>query len=183
MKELHPWNLADEKKVFDCPFLGLYERRFIHPVDHREGLFYILDSKDWVQIIAVTPEKNIVLVKQFRFGIEQVTLETPGGIIDLNEDPIHAAVRELSEETGYAGENPRYLTSIYPNPALQNNRLHIVLIDQCRKVGAQHLDPNEEITCEETSLQDCLNKISSGEINHGIAILALLTYAHYCHEF
>lgn len=171
-----PWTLIVKKPIFNCPIFQVLEKKYVHPLDHRSGNFYVMDLADWVQVIALTPNNKLILVQQFRFGTEMLSLETPGGLIDKGEDPLAAGLRELHEETGYISENARLLTLIYPNPAIQNNRLHIIVAENCQKIDGQQLDPNEEITCSMASLAECLNKIRSGEINHAIAIATLLIY-------
>jgi 8-oxo-dGTP pyrophosphatase MutT (NUDIX family) len=171
-----PWTLIVKKSAFNCPIFQVFEKKYAHPIDYRSGNFYVMDLADWVQVIALTADNKLILVRQFRFGTEMLSLETPGGLIDKGEDPLAAGLRELREETGYISENARLLTSIYPNPAIQNNRLHIIVAENCQKIDGQRLDPNEEITCSTASLPECLNKIRSGEINHAIAIATLLIY-------
>ncbi|MDR0417976.1 MAG: NUDIX hydrolase [Puniceicoccales bacterium] len=170
------WILTHQKSVFSCPIFQLFEKQYIHPIDHRFGDFYTMDIADWVQVIAFNTEKKLILVQQFRFGIETISLETPGGLIEKNEDPIAAGLRELREETGYVPENARLLTTFYPNPAIQTNRLYIVIAENCQKINDQHLDPNEEITCHMVTFLECLEKVKSGKINHAIVIATLLIY-------
>ncbi|MDR1366790.1 MAG: NUDIX hydrolase [Puniceicoccales bacterium] len=170
------WILTNQKSVFSCPIFQLLKKKYIHPTDRRSGDFYAMDIADWVQVVAFTTENKLILVQQFRFGIEIISLETPGGLIEKNEDPIAAGLRELREETGYVPENAYLLTTFYPNPAIQTNRLYIVIAENCQKIDDQHLDPNEEITCYTATFSECLEKIKSGKINHAIAIATLLTY-------
>jgi 8-oxo-dGTP pyrophosphatase MutT (NUDIX family) len=173
---LSPWTLIAKKSTFNCPIFQVFEKKYTHPLDHRSGDFYVIDLADWVQVIALTPDNKLILVRQFRFGTETFSLETPGGLIDKGEDPLAAGLRELREETGYISPNARLLTTIYPNPAVQNNRLHIIVAENCQKIDRQQLDPNEEITCSTAFFPECLNKMRSGEINHAITIATLLIY-------
>lgn len=84
----------------------------------------MIDSASWVNVVPVTTEGNVVLIRQFRHGIRDVVLEIPGGVIDGDEDPADAAARELREETSYVAENIRLLSRVLPNPAVQNNYLY-----------------------------------------------------------
>ena len=103
--------------------------QYRHPVRGTEKEFIVAHAPDWVNVVAVTPEGKIVLVRQFRFGSNALSLEVPGGVMEEGEDPIAAGVRELSEETGYGGGKARLLGSVHPNPAIQDNRCHFVLVE------------------------------------------------------
>ena len=87
-----------------------------------EGDFYVLDTNDWVNVIALTPDHEIVLVRQFRYGSKEQSLEPPGGVVERGEDPLVAGLRELQEETGYVGELPELLGVVRPNAAILSNR-------------------------------------------------------------
>ncbi|MDR3317707.1 MAG: NUDIX hydrolase [Puniceicoccales bacterium] len=170
------WQLNSEVKHFSCPIFNIYERKYKHPIDHRCGNFYILKTVDWVQVIALTLSGKLIMVEQFRFGTEMLSLETPGGLMEKGENAVVAGIRELKEETGYAGREGRCIGVMYPNPALQNNRLHIIMVEGCEKIEEQDLDENEEIRCLELNFEECLEKIKKGEIMHGLAIAALFSY-------
>jgi 8-oxo-dGTP pyrophosphatase MutT (NUDIX family) len=90
--------------------------------------------RDWVNIVALTPEGEVVLVRQFRFGIETLSLEVPGGVIEAGEDPVAAGLRELREETGYVGERGRLIASIHPNPAIHPNNPSNPAATTCNRV-------------------------------------------------
>ena len=96
------WDLQSEKLYANCRIFEVRERRFKRRSDGLEGDFYVLDTNDWVNVLAITPEQKIVLVRQFRFGSRENSLEPPGGVVEKGEDPIIAGIRELEEETGIA---------------------------------------------------------------------------------
>lgn len=114
------------------------------------------------------------MVRQYRFGVRQSGWELPGGVIDaVDGDPIVAGARELVEETGYIGDNPRHLGWVHPNPALQNNRSHFVLVENAHAKAGQSLDPNEELQVKLFPVADVMAMAFSGEITHSIALNAL----------
>jgi ADP-ribose pyrophosphatase YjhB (NUDIX family) len=116
------------------------------PRTGKEHDFYVLDSVNWVNVIAVTPDQQLVMVEQYRHGSNTVELEIPGGMMDAGEtDPVATAVRELREETGYAGENARLLGKIHSNPAILSNVTYTVLIENCRLQHGVEFDSGEDL--------------------------------------
>src|SRR5262245_39801555 len=97
-----------------------------HPVRGTEKDFIVMHAPDWVNVLALTRDGQLVLVRQFRFGIDAFSLEVPGGVMEAGEDPVEAGLRELREETGYTGARARLLGIVHPNPAIQSNRFHVV---------------------------------------------------------
>jgi len=138
--------------------------------------FVVLDGSDWVNIIAVTTKQMLVMVKQYRFGTSKFELEIPGGIIEKGESPIEAGLRELKEETGYTGTDPKYLGYVDPNPAFQTNKCHTILIQNCKKVDIQNLDPGEDIEVKIMSEQNVQNYIDKGTIRHSLVLSAFRLY-------
>jgi 8-oxo-dGTP pyrophosphatase MutT (NUDIX family) len=133
-----------------------------------------MTSPDWVNVIALTPADEAVLVEQFRHGTSTVDLEVPGGVMDgLDASPVATAVRELREETGYEGERARLLGTIAPNPAIQNNTCHTVLIENCVLKGAHHLDPGEDIATRLVAAAELPGLVARGEIRHALVAVAI----------
>ena len=132
-----------------------------------------LDTADWVNIVAVTPDGDCVLVRQHRFGIEEVTVEIPGGIIDPGEEPLAAGMRELREETGFGGGTWHPLGYVHPNPAIQTNKTWMFLAEGVMPVGAQEPDPHEDIQVELASVEEVGFLLRAGVISHALAVVAL----------
>jgi ADP-ribose pyrophosphatase len=147
----------------------------IHPHTGAVRQFSLIDCGDWVNVIALTDEGHVVLVRQFRFGTGRVCLEVPGGMIDPGEDPIAAAARELAEETGYGGGRWELLGKVSPNPALQNNTLYTVLARGVTLTQPATPDEGEVLAVETMPLAECQARLVAGEIEHALVVVA---FAH-----
>lgn len=134
----------------------------------------VLETPDWVNVVALTDEDELVLVKQFRFGTSRVTIEIPGGMVDRGESHEDAARRELREETGYEARAWRYLGAVEPNPAFHDNLCHHWLATGCRKVAAHlELDAGEDIVVCVEKLARVAERVRAGEIRHVLVQSAL----------
>ena len=133
----------------------------------------VLETNDWVNIIAITKDKKLVVVHQYRFGSGKVTTEIPAGLVDPGESSLETAKRELLEETGYTSDSWKYLGAIEPNPAFQNNKCHHWLALDVFPVNTQALDDGEDIYTEAISYEEVRARILSGAINHSLALSAL----------
>ena len=142
----------------------------------RQGIvhrFFVLESPDWVNVIPLTPEGNVIMIRQYRHGTEDVTLEIPGGMVDATDgDPSVSAARELREETGYDVEEIIHLGSAAPNPAFLNNRCHSYLALGVRPVHEVALDGAEDIAFEEVPLAAIPDLMRDGAITHSLTITA-----------
>lgn len=134
--------------------------------------FVVIDSPDWVNVVPVTDDGDVVLIRQFRHGIREVTLEIPGGMIDAGEEPAAAALRELAEETGYVSDRAELLGTVWPNPAIQNNSCHCFLARGCVPRGAPRPDPFERIELVVRPLADVPGLVRSGAIRHALVLNA-----------
>ena len=133
----------------------------------------VLETPDWVNVVALTPERRLVLVRQYRFGSGDLTIEIPGGMVDPGEDSGAAAARELREEAGYTAERWTHLGAVQPNPAFHDNLCHHWLAEDARRTGSQELDEGEDIQVLELELTDVVDRIRTGEIRHALVLTAL----------
>jgi ADP-ribose pyrophosphatase len=171
------WVRGSERVLASTRVLELRSVHFSHPGRGDGRDFVVAHAPDWVNVVAVTPDGRIVLVNQFRFGVNQLSLEIPGGVIEAGEDPLVVGVRELREETGYGGGRARILGSVYPNPAIQDNRCHYVLVEDAVPVGPMQWDPDEEIQVSTAPVDEVLGWARSGRIMHSLSVAALMVYA------
>lgn len=168
-----PWILEEEEEILATPVFSLHRRRRRSAQSPRKrGDFYVMDCPDWVNVIALTEDDEVVLVQQYRQGIDDVTLEIPGGMLDPGEDPLAAGRRELREETGYSAGEGAVIGTIDPNPALQSNRCHTVLFWGVRPDGFQSMDPHEEIAVRRVALDRVPGLIRDGRISHALVVAA-----------
>ena len=170
------WEKLSDTTVAQTRVLDLHRTRFRHPVRAVERDFVVIRPPDWVNVLALTPDGRLVLVKQFRFGIDEFSLEIPGGMIETGEDPVVAGVRELREETGFAGKSARLLGSVHPNPAIQSNRCFFVLVEQAVAASELEWDADEEIEITSQPVDEVLALARSGGITHGLVLDALFHF-------
>ena len=124
----------------------------------------IFEYPDWVDVIALTAERNVVLVDQYRHAVGQIRTEFPAGVVDAAETPLAAIKRELLEETGYASEQWHRLGSAPVNPALQTNRIHCFLALGAQKIAEQDLDEGEAIRAHELPLSELIERVEAGTL-------------------
>jgi len=174
---IQPWPKLSSQSRGKFTVFSVREDRKVSPRTGREHDFYVLDCVDWVNVIALTSDQQLVMVEQFRHGTETVELEIPGGVMDKQEtDPVATAVRELREETGYEGRDARLLGSIRPNPAIMSNTCHTVLIQDCRLIHPVEFDHGEDIATRLLPAEEAIQKVASGTIQHSLVVVGLFYF-------
>jgi 8-oxo-dGTP pyrophosphatase MutT (NUDIX family) len=177
---LELWDSVEKKELGDYYIFRLSQQRSRSPRNGREHNFYVLDTPDWVNVIPITPEGKVVLIRQYRVGVNQITLEIPGGMVDeADGDPTESARRELVEETGYVAEEIVKIGRVTSNPAFINNYTHTYLALNARLVGETNFDSAEYIEFELADIDDIPALIASGQINHALVIAAFYHYENY----
>jgi len=167
------WTVVDRS---DGPDLILFKARYDfcqHPRSGEVLRRIVLESVDWVNMVALTADGRSVMVRQYRFGVGYSTLETPGGMVDPGEEPLAAAQRELREETGYTGGTWHYLGAVEPNPAFHNHLCHHFLACDVEPTHDQALSGGEAIRVELMDEAGVRAAVQSGELRHALALSAL----------
>ena len=141
--------------------------------------FFVLESPNWMNVIPLTPEGNVVFIHQFRHGSESVMMEIPGGLVDPGEAPAETARRELLEETGYAADEIVLIGTVTPNPAFLDNTCYSYLALNARKVQEPALEASEDIVVEEVPLAEVAGMVRNGRITHSLVIAAFYHLERY----
>lgn len=174
------WTCVEEKTFLDFPYLQVVERqckKITAAHDEEPHRFYVIRARDWCNIIPITEEGKVVLVKQFRAGTMKNSYEFPGGVMESTDSNVQAtALREMTEETGYEplpSARCKILGSSYPNPALQDNQIHSLIVGPVKKTRPQSLDPTEDIEVFEVAVEDLLEMLRAGKFTHALMLTTL----------
>lgn len=177
MQRDRSWQVLSERELLDRRWLRVREQHVRLPNGHEMEEFYVLDSPDWAFVLPVTDDGNVVLVRQYRHGAKNVSLELPAGVIEPNEAGLDGAKRELLEETGYAAKTWYPLSARHPEPARHSSRAHFYVA-----TGAYLAEPP---TPEAGELLDLVivpqaelgERIDNGEIIHWVHVAGILLAA------
>jgi len=167
------WEVLSTESLQDCKVFRVSRTLVRSPLSGTAHPFYSIEAEHWVNVVPVTDDGQVVMVRQYRHGSREITLEIPGGIVDPGEDPAEAAARELVEETGYRAKGVRPLGSLNPNPALFGNRVHTFLAEGVERVGEVMNTALEETVVELVPAREVPERVRRGEIDHALVVAAL----------
>lgn len=171
---IRPWKQISSKLVGDFRIFKLRSDIKISPRTGKEHDFFVLDAVHWVNVVALTRDEKLVMVEQYRHGSNTVELEIPGGMMDPAEtDPVATAIRELREETGYAGEKARLLGRVHANPAILSNTCFTVLVENCRPQHEMSWDYGEDLITRLVPVSDIPKLVAEEKISHSLVVVAL----------
>lgn len=165
MSSIESWKTINSRLVFDNPWCRVRQDEVELPNGAIIDDYFVNVRPDIVLVLAVTQNREIVFVRQYRHGVGQILLELPGGSLDSQtENSLTAAARELEEETGYVAEQMVQLATLYDNPVKDTNKIYLMLAEPAHPSGRQQLDVTEDVEIVLIPVEDVLERISTGEI-------------------
>jgi 8-oxo-dGTP pyrophosphatase MutT (NUDIX family) len=174
---IREWPVISREQVGYFRLFSLTKKKVRSPRTGEIREVQTLQFPDWVLILALTPQEEVVMVRQYRHGTEQVCLELPGGLVDPADDTSESSARrELLEETGYQSNELILVGECYPQPAVLTNKCLFYLAPNAFRVQNQNLDAGEDIEILKIPLKEIPLKIKSAEIDHGMVLLAFFFF-------
>jgi ADP-ribose pyrophosphatase len=171
---IRPWQKISSKPLGQFRIFDIRSEQRLSPRTNEPHEFVVIDCVNWVNVIALTSARELIMIEQFRHGTNTVELEIPGGTMEQGEaSPVQTAVRELREETGYEGENARMIGEIFPNPAIMSNTCYTVLVENCQLKHPLQMDSGEDLITRVVPVQQVPELVMKGRIRHSLVVVAL----------
>lgn len=177
-----PWKIIDNTHLADYTVFSIYRARSQSPRTGKILPFHVIHCGTWINIFPVTEDGHVVMIRQYRHGTQEITLEIPGGLAEPDEDPAHAARREMIEETGYDSDTILPLGCVAANPAFLTNRCHTFLASHVSRVCEQSLDHGEDIDVVLIPLHKLRELVSNDNITHSLVVAGIYLLEIYSQD-
>jgi 8-oxo-dGTP pyrophosphatase MutT (NUDIX family) len=171
-----PWDPVENEVVGEYKAFNVRRHVMRSPRTGDLHEFHVVDVPMCVQVIAFTTDERVILVEQFRQGVQRVSLEFPAGVVENGEDPVKAAVRELEEETGYTAAHAELLADFDPDPAIQSNAIKVIVARGCTADGERNQDDGEDVDVRIVAVDQVEEMIDDGRIRHTASVSAWHMY-------
>ncbi|WP_160070283.1 NUDIX hydrolase [Sphingobacterium bovisgrunnientis] len=175
---MQKWKLLESKYIIQRPWATLRVDKLELPNGNIKDEYYVLEYPTWVNMVAITEDGNVLFVKQYRHGADQIMVELPAGVVEDDEEPEVAARRELLEETGYAFDKIEYICELFANPATSGNLTYTYLLTGGKKVQEQDLDSSEDIEVVEMTIEEAKKFLFDNKIGQALHSSALFYTFH-----
>ena len=171
-EKVDTWKRISSREIADCRVFKVREDLCERASDCEKSTFFVIENPDWVNVIALTKDDQVVLIEQFRQGTQEIILEIPGGMVDEDESAEASARRELLEETGFSSAEFILLGTSAPNPAIQGNTIYHFLALGCEKIAEPKFDEHESVVTKLVSRSEIKGLILDGKITHSLVVAA-----------
>ena len=175
---IQPWTRVATKVLNDLRILKVQEVTAISPKTGNAHGFFVLDTVDWVNVLQITADQEVVFVRQYRHGSDAISLEIPGGMVDPGEAPIVSAARECLEESGFRTSHLTSLGVLNPNPAVFNNQLHTFVAENVVIEGDIQNTATEQTEVVLVPMAELTSYLLDGRIDHALVAATLWRYLY-----